>query len=402
MTAAFPHESVHGIDAPFGIAESSTVAEVAAKLAQVRALLDERRAPAIVLTTTGAVAWLTAGLENRIEAGSPASAMWVVVTLDEAIALAANVERARIEAEHDLAGRGLRLETADWYAGDAGLEALACELAGSPAAELASDGHAAFGIDADAELAALRLALAPGEQERLAALAADAARALEQTLGSWRPGERDVELQARVAASLERTGAFGACLIVGGDDRVERFRHPLAIGAPVKRLAMTVVVAQRGGLHVAATRLACSDGLPDGVRAGWRAALQIESRMLAASVAGATYGDVLRACEAAYAEAGHAGAWREHYQGGPIAYRQREFEIAPNQHESRWYAQPIEPGHAIAWNPSVSGGGKSEDTFLVDGAALRCLTDTGEWPQAATVGGRSRTAILDISTGAAA
>ena len=280
--------------------------------------------------------------------------------------------------------------------------AAAREFAGHPAASLASDGHAGFGIDADEALAALRLALIPAERERLSALAVDAARALEETLRSWRPGERDVDLQARIAAQLERSGAFGACLIVGGDDRVERFRHPLATGAAVERLVMAVVVAERGGLHAAATRFACSGGLSDEVRAAWQTALAVESRMLAASRVGATYGDVLRACDDAYSDVGQPGAWREHYQGGPIAYRQREFEIVPSQRESRWYEQPIEPGHAVAWNPSVAGGGKSEDTFLIDGAGLHCLTDTGEWPQAATAAGVPRTAILDIASGAAA
>jgi Xaa-Pro dipeptidase len=390
------------IASPFGTAESSVPAEVDAKLAQVRALLADLAAPAIVLTTAGAVAWLTAGLENRIEAGSAASAMWVVVTSDDALALTTRVEAPRIEAEHDLTGRGLSLETIEWFAGDAGFVAAAREFAGHPAASLASDGHAGFGIDADEALAGLRLALLPAERVRLSALAVDAARALEQTLRSWRPGERDVDLQARIAAQLERSGAFGACLIVGGDDRVERFRHPLATGAPVERLVMAVVVAERGGLHAAATRFACSGGLSDEVRAAWQTALAVESRMLAASRVDATYGDVLRACDDAYADVGQPGAWREHYQGGPIAYRQREFEIVPSQRESRWYAQRIEPGHAVAWNPSVAGGGKSEDTFLIDGAGLHCLTDTGEWPQAATADGLPRTAILDIASGAAA
>ena len=377
--------------------EDAAPAEVAAKLAHVRATLAEFGAPAIVLTTTGAVSWLTAGLANRIESGSTASAMWVVITPGDVIALTTNVERARIEAEHGLAERGLRLETVEWFAGGEGLVRAACEWAGAPARALATDGHDAFGVDADAELAALRLALVPAERDRLSALGRDAAGALEASLRAWRPGERDLELQARVAGELERAGAFGACLIVGGDDRVERFRHPLAIGAPVKRLAMAVVVAERGGLHAAATRMACAGGLTERVRDAWRAAVEVESRMLAASRVGATYGDVMLACDRAYADAGHRDAWREHYQGGPIAYRQREFEIVPSQRDSRWFAQRIEPGHAVAWNPSITGGGKSEDTFLIDAEGTRCVTRTGEWPEFA-----GRTAILDISTGAAA
>jgi Xaa-Pro dipeptidase len=128
---------------------------------------------------------------------------------------------------------------------------------------------------------------------------------------------------------------------------------------------MVVVVAMRAGLHVAATRFASVNGLPDGVRAAFDNALEVEAAMLAANRPGATYGEVMQACASAYAQVGHSGAWREHYQGGPIGYRQREFEIAPVQRESPWFSQPIENGHAVAWNPSVTGGGKAEDTFLV-------------------------------------
>ena len=271
------------IASPFGTAESSAAAEVAAKVALVRSRLAGIGAPAVVLTTSGAVAWLTAGLTNRIESGSTASAMWVVITSDDAVALTTNVERPRVAAEHGLAERGLRLEEVAWYAGDDGFARAACECAGAPAEALASDGHAAFGIDADDLLAALRLPLLPAERARLSALGIDAAGALEQALRDWRPGERDLDLQGRVAEYLERAGSFGACLIVGGDDRVERFRHPLAVGAPVRRLAMTVVVAERDGLHAAATRMASAGALPGGVRAAWRAAAEVEARMLAAS-----------------------------------------------------------------------------------------------------------------------
>jgi hypothetical protein len=84
-------------------------------------------------------------------------------------------------------------------------------------------------------------------------------------------------------------------------------------------------------------------------------------------------------------------------QGGPVGYRQREFEIVPGQSGSRWYATALEPGHALAWNPSLAGGGKAEDTYLLDDDGLRRLTETGTWPLE-----DGRPAVLDIVTGAAA
>jgi len=369
--------------------------EVDAKLALVRGWLDRSGLAAVALTRPGPVAWLSGGLTNPIDRSDPISPLWFVVTPSRAVALATVVERPRLEAEAHLGELGFSLEDVPWFDGDALVRA-AEETAGAVRAELASDSHRAFGVDADDELTALRLRLLPAERERLDELGRDTARALEHALSTWRPGERDLDVQSRVVEQLERAHALPVCLIVGGDDRVERFRHPLAAGKPVQRFLMAVVVAMRGGLHVAATRFAHAGKLPDSVQAAFESAREVEVTMLAVSRPGATYGEVLRAGEAAYADAGHPGAWQEHYQGGPIGYRQREFEIASVQQDSGWFSQPIEPGHAVAWNPSVAGGGKSEDTFLVEDDGLRCVTQTDSWPLV-QVHGRPRSGILDIA-----
>jgi len=379
----------------FGMAEQSSVVapmsrrdEVEWKLGLLRGLLERLELDAVVLDAPGHVAWVTGGVTNRIEPGSSVSPLRIVVTPAGAAGVTTNVELPRLEAESGLPTLGMELHEAPWYDPD-GVERLAADLAGAPRARIGG-----LGIDIDDELVALRLALLPPERERLSGLAAVAAAALENALLTWTPGERDVDVQARVAERLEAAGAFGACLIVGGDERVERFRHPLPTGAPMFRLVMAVAVAERHGLHAAATRFACADGLADGVRRAREAALAVEDETLRACTAGAVYGDVLHALDRAYAAAGHPGGWAGHYQGGPVGYRQREFEIAPAQAGSRWFATAVEPGHAVAWNPSVAGGGKAEDTYLVGTDGLRRLTDTGAWPL-----DDGRPGVLDVTTG---
>jgi Xaa-Pro dipeptidase len=370
--------------------------EVADKVRRVRAWLEERQLAGVVLGGVDAVAWLGAGLVSPVERGVPVGPVRVVVTPTELAAVTTSVERPRLVAEAGLDELGIPLYEAPWYE-DGGLERVAVEIAGSSRAELACDSAAGFRLDCGDDIIGLRLALGPLERERLEQLARDTSAALEGALRSWRPGEKDCDLLGRVDEALAVVGAFAPCLIVGGDERVERFRHPLASGAPMRRLVMAVAVAERGGLHVAATRFACVDGLSDSVRAAQDAARGIEERILAACRPGATYGEVVDACARAYSDAGHAGAWQEHYQGGPIGYRQREFELAPGQTASRWWRTPLEAGHALAWNPSIAGGGKSEDTYLLEPAGLRRLTDSGGWP---LLGGRP--AVLDLETGEAA
>jgi Xaa-Pro dipeptidase len=378
---------------------SATAAEaVAVKLAAVRALLAQRGWPGVVLTHPGSVAWLTDGLEDPIERGAASGLAWVLVTPARATVVTTNVELPRLAAEWPIDALGLDAVTAEWFAPD-GLTR-AAEQAAAPATrdDLAADGHPGFGLDAADALTALRLTLSHAEQDRLRALAGDAARALESAVAAWRPGDRDLDLSAAIASALEADGIFPACLLVGGDDRVERFRHPVATGAPMRRHAMAVVVGARQGLHVALTRFASATTPSPGLASAHAAAHRVEAEVLAACTPGTTYGAVLAAAAEAYTMVGAPGAWREHYQGGPVGYRQREFEIAPGQDDGPWAATPVAVGHAVAFNPSVAGGGKAEDTFLVGPDGLEWLTDTGAWPVAPPAPGLPpRPQILDLS-----
>ena len=341
-------------------------------------------APAgLVLTRPAAVAWATGGVAPPVDRSADTDLVWAVITPAGAALITTEVEAGRIAEEYQPAAHGFAdLATVPWYRPEEFVRA-AEELAGAPTARLAGDGHPAFARDASGELTGLRLALSGPEQDELRDLGADAATALEGALAAWSPGQRDLDVQARVAASLEGRGADAPVLIIGGDDRVRRYRHPMAVGAPVSELVMAVVVARRAGLHAAATRFACAGPLPPDLRALRARVGRIERDVLAASRPAASYGQALSALDAGYAREGAAGGWAGHYQGGPIGFAQREFEIAPCQHDSPWYSARIEAGHAVAWNPSLPGGAKAEDTYLVSADGVERLT-TGQadpaWP----------------------
>jgi Xaa-Pro aminopeptidase len=356
--------------------------------------------PAIVVTGPGAVAWATGGVAPPVDRTASVDLVWAVITPAESWLVTTNVEAERIKTEYDPAAHGFAgVAEVPWYTPEA-FARTAADLAGAPPGRLASDGHQPFGIDASDDLIALRLALSPAEVSDLTDLGRDAAQAVQSALAQWQPGERDLDIQARCAALIESAGADAPVLIVGGDERLRAYRHPMAVGAPVRELAMVVVVARRAGLHVALTRFAAGGRVDPGYAALRGKVLAIEDAVLGACVPGASYGDALEALAAGYAAADAIGAWKGHYQGGPIGYAQREFEIAPGQAESRWYAQPIAPGHAVAWNPSLPGGAKVEDTYLVTGTGqLTRLTDAPGWPQEAADSRRpQRPAVLEVGT----
>ncbi len=331
----------------------------------------------MVLGTPAAVAWATGGLSVPIDRTAALDPLWVVVHDGRATVVASSVEVERVTGEGDLGSLGFSLASAPWFEPGAARR-VAEEIAG-PSSRWISDGVG--GADVSDELVASRLALGDAEVVVLEALADIATSALEGALEAWRPGrETDRDIAARVVEVVEAAGADAVCLIVGADDRVRRYRHPLMVGAVARELVMAVIVARGLGLHAAATRLVACGEEPELTR-GLSACHQVDEAVRAASVPGATWGEAYEALGRAYAASGHDGAWRDHFQGGPIGYAQREFELCPEGPAEPWFPRRLAPATAVAWNPSLAGGAKIEDTYLV-GEELRRL-GSARWPRVA-------------------
>jgi len=157
-----------------------------------------------------------------------------------------------------------------------------------------------------------------------------------------------------------------------------------------------VLVARRDGLHVALTRHAATTADPE-LERGLAACRRIHRGTLRAGQPGASFGDALEELSAGYAQAGAPGEWSAHYQGGPIGYGQREFEIAPAQMDSEWWPERIAAGTAFAWNPSLPGGAKDEDTYLTGGSGPELITTTGGWPLVDDGTDLPRPAVLEVA-----
>jgi Xaa-Pro aminopeptidase len=149
---------------------------------------------------------------------------------------------------------------------------------------------------------------------------------------------------------------------------------------------MAVICARRRGLHACCTRLVAFGAPMAEDLAAEAAVLEVEAAALDATRPGMTLATVLERVQAAYAQVGREGAWREHHQGGLTGYLARERVATPGD------GSILPAGAAVAWNPSLPGA-KSEDTVLVQAdGRLEVVTLDPRWPTTA-VSGRSRPAV---------
>jgi antitoxin VapB len=205
----------------------------------------------------------------------------------------------------------------------------------------------------------LRARLDVLDRGRLADLGRDAASVLDEAVAAVEATESEQVAAGRLVGGLTAVGLRAPVVLAAADERIERYRHPLPTEAPIRRRVMLVVVAERFGLHVAATRFREFAAPGAELRRRIEAVGEVQRALRDATRPGDTLGDCFAAAQAAYGRVGFPDEWRLHHQGGLIGYQGRERIAVPTD------PTVIEPGMAFAWNPSITGT-KVEETFLLD------------------------------------
>jgi Xaa-Pro dipeptidase len=342
-----------------------------AKEARVQQYMAERGLGALVLSRVENFAWLTAGANSRIVTPEETGAATLVYRADGGRYVVTNVSEARRLAEEDFAGLGWEVLSCRWDEDQTDL--LRRTLGDRPAV---SDVPGKAGLLLAEGFTRLRYQLTPSETEKLRWLSGITGATVADACRAHQPGESEYTAVARVHAALAPHGITPSVVLVASDDRIFRYRHPVATAKPVERYLMVVLVAEKWGLNAAATRFVHFGPLTDELKRKYEAVAVVDNAYLSHTRPGAAVADVFRAGLAAYAATGFADEWQLHHQGGAIGYAPREYMGTAASTEV------IVPNQAFAWNPSITGA-KIEDTILATETGAEVLTTVDGWPLAA-------------------
>jgi Xaa-Pro aminopeptidase len=233
----------------------------------------------------------------------------------------------------------------------------------------------------------LRRSLNDYEINRLKEIGADAAAALGEAMLDIDPEMTEVEVAGEIAEELWERNLEPVVLLVAGESRIKKFRHPLPTSSEIGSTAMGVICARRKGLIASVTRIVHFGEIPTEMNETYQRLLNVEAAFLDGTKVGATLAEAFKAGEVAYLKEGFArDEWTKHHQGGPTGYLPRDFTA----HEKT--PQLIGLNNAMAWNPSAEGL-KVEDTVITTTAGLEIITVDPNWPTQETAG-RKRPAIV--------
>jgi antitoxin VapB len=330
-------------------------------------------AGAVLLATHHNIAWLTSGRHNRVDGSREAGTARLLVTADgRRFVLANAIEMPRM-LDEVLAGFDYTPIEYPWVDDqDPAFAVGAARSLLTNGATIASDWPLPETTSVEPLLMRARSLLTEREIDRYRKLGHDAGLALGNVCRSLTPGDLEVDIAQTVTSAASDVRARAVVALVGSDERLRRYRHPVPTPTPWKHVVMVALCAERDGLIVSLSRLVAASG-PGDLDTRTAAAAAVFGRMLAATRPGATGRQLYDTAARAYADAGFPGEELKHHQGGAIGYRAREWVAHPRSQEV------VQERQAFAWNPTITGT-KVEDTALVIGDRIELITSTPDWP----------------------
>ena len=340
-------------------------------LDKVREFLEQNRLDGIITGKRNNFSWLTGGKENYVNNGVDDGVAYLFITPREQYIVASNLEMPRILGE-EIGGMGYEPLVYNWYEPFA-LSTFARMVQGK---RLGTDGLLVPGADmvlVQDRLAAIRSVLDESQIEQYRWLARRTTEAVELACRQAEPGQTEQEIRAEISRITLRQGINPMAICVMSDERIFKYRHPIATGKTVRQHVLISVCFERYGLVCSSTRAVYFGRLSDELSFKSEKLAHIDASMISATQPGVTYQQFFAKIKEFYADAGFPDEWKLHVQGGLTGFAPREFHITPETEGA------IKINQVYSWNPTITGT-KSEDMTLVTGAGPKIFSLTGNWP----------------------
>ena len=341
--------------------------EIEIKQERIIKLLDKKGLDGIILAKNSNISWLTAGMENRIVFVSEEGAVKLIVLKDKILVLTNNIEAERVIKEEGLGKKDFQLMVNQWYERDL-LDGLIRKY------RLGGDCYFPEVNNLQEEIKQLRFSLLPGEIERYRSLGRETAKIMTEVCKAIKPGDTENEVKGRLAQKLWSKNINPHLILVGSDERLFAYRHPIAKDKEIKRYVMVVTCAEKYGLIVNLSRFVHFGEIAEELMDKLRAVAKVDASFITNTRPGKKVADIFQEGIRTYGEVGYPGEWKLHHQGGGTGYEARDYIATSKINEV------VQPNQAFAWNPSIKGV-KSEDTIIVNKTENEIITDDPEWPK---------------------
>ena len=291
------------------------LADVRTREGRVHAFLEQEGLDALVIGRQDNFAWITAGGDSRVITTSEMGFAYLVITQDRKWLVSHSMDGQRFLDEH-VPDQGYELVTLYWHQGDPVDKVLELTKGMKVGADFALSGARQYG----AEIVDLHYPLTDLDLERYRWIGNTVNGIITRVAQGLQPGVTEREIAARFLHEYALQGFTIDVLIVGFDDRVKRYRHPIPTENTLRRYALLHPAARRWGLHANVTRLVHFGTPPPETKRAIDGVATVGAHVAAMLAPGVRFADILSEEKRVYADLGYPDEWNYHFQGGITGY----------------------------------------------------------------------------------
>lgn len=341
-------------------------------VSRLQAWLKETPYEGVILGRRDNFKWITQENANAVVTNEEVGVAFLIIRRDGTIDLVADSSDCpRMEQEQNaLKARGILVP---WYETVGHFLEEYCEKEALEGKRYASDTGIAAADHVQSDLVDLRMLLNATEVERYRQIGQECAAIVEGIVKEARPGQTEEEVAIELKKRCIERGISPDCVLVGSDERILNYRHPVPTDKEIRHSLMVVLGGEKYGLNISMTRMVYFGEVPEEIRKRMKKTQYVFAAMQNLMKDGMEYQEYWRQIQKVYEEVGYPEEWKMHHQGGPTGYGCREFVVNPSTRGT------LKEGQAYAWNPTIQGTKCEETTYLKDGK-VEILTRTKEWP----------------------
>lgn len=353
--------------------------EIEIKTERLVEMLKTENLGGVLLNSQANFAWLSGGKSSGINLSAESGACFLFVRNDgKKFVLANNIEMPRILQE-EISAEDFEPVEVYWQEEKFNPDLIfeKTRSLSENGKQIASDMVFHRGVKSVENLIShCRYRLTEAEIERFRCLGKDAGIALGNLIKEINPGETEFEIARKTRNELAKFNCDSVVTLIGADERIEKYRHPVPTANLWKKNLLIVVCARREGLIASLSRIVCVGEIPDELKRKTEAAGYVFAKLLSETKPGRSGAELYKTASCAYAEKGFADEINRHHQGGAAGYKTRDWVIHPRS------AETVFPNQAFAFNPSIKGT-KAEETALLINDEIEIITATPDFPQIA-------------------
>ena len=336
-------------------------------LLKVREWLSKKGYDGVLLGRRDNYTWISGGAKNHVLSSEETGVAYYVIQKDKVELIADSSDLARMsEEQNPLGAEGVLVP---WY--ESVDEYIKKRICGKI---YVSDTGIGGTENVQEELSELRMILSEPELERYREIGVLCAQIVEEVCRNARGGDTEEKIACMLKCRCLENGISPDCVLVGADDRILNYRHPMPTDRKIEKSLMVVLGGEKYGLNISMTRMVYFTPVPEEVRKRYEKTAYVFACMQMMMKDEKSYREYFEDVQCLYKKAGYDGEWKMHHQGGPTGYACREYVVTPDMDKV------MHEGCAYAWNPTIQGT-KCEETTCLGKNGVETFTKTQWWPR---------------------